>query len=183
MEIEVLKRLLKTYERVSYEHFCSMPGLVNVYRSICDIRDLPASSLTALEIVLYGHTPTPTLPAARPSTSISPISAPSPAMSPSTSARKAAFSFRAPSSSRPATTSPTPTSENASSRRAIWRASLRAFRPSPSTTAAAPARGAGAAYRRGDCRKGRIKRQPAKSRQRLFGSDVGRRPDGGDHRS
>lgn len=53
---DVLRSLSKTIERVSWERIISAPGLVNIHRAICDLRDSPCAEITPVEIMLYGRT-------------------------------------------------------------------------------------------------------------------------------
>jgi glucokinase len=53
---KILKRLEKSFGRVSYERIISNPGLVNLHRAVCEINDWPHAPMTPLEVVLYGRT-------------------------------------------------------------------------------------------------------------------------------
>ena len=58
LEVEILRHLRKTHGRVSNERLICDPGLVNIYRAVCAIHDLPCSDMTPLEILLYARTNT-----------------------------------------------------------------------------------------------------------------------------
>ncbi len=52
----ILSCLQKDFGRVSCERLISHAGLANLHRAICEINDWPHSTMTPLEIVLYGRT-------------------------------------------------------------------------------------------------------------------------------
>jgi glucokinase len=55
-DVKVLERLARMFGRVSFERVLSTPGLVNIYRAICEIEGLPVAPMTPLEILLYART-------------------------------------------------------------------------------------------------------------------------------
>ena len=50
MQFKVLKQLRQRFERVSNERLVSGPGLENIYRALCEIREQPTIEINAAEI-------------------------------------------------------------------------------------------------------------------------------------
>ncbi len=56
LHTRILARLQKDFGRVSCERLISHAGLANLHRAICELNDWAHSTMTPLEIVLYGRT-------------------------------------------------------------------------------------------------------------------------------
>jgi glucokinase len=54
IEVEILRRLAKRFERVSVEHLLSGPGLLNLYKTIGDITGAPAPIATPDQVTRAG---------------------------------------------------------------------------------------------------------------------------------